>query len=76
MPNMLYRDLGSIAQLYNTVHKIPNGSFQKNPLPPPQRILEVNPTPFGCPNTLTILRNNFFSPPLQDGRKFLHVGVV
>ena len=25
---------------------------------------EVNtPTPFGCPNTYTIIRNKFFSPP-------------
>jgi hypothetical protein len=38
-------------------------SFQKTSIPPPQRKLEVNPpTPFGCPNTFTIIRNNFFSP--------------
>jgi hypothetical protein len=40
------------------------------------RKLEVNsPTPFGCPNTLTIIRNNFFSPPLPDSRNFLRGGV-
>jgi hypothetical protein len=47
-----------------------NGSFQKTSIPPPQRKLEVNPpTPFGCPNTFTIIRNNFISP--SDGRNFL-----
>jgi hypothetical protein len=52
-----------------------NGSFQKTSIPPPRRKLEVNPpTPFGCPNTLTIIRNNFFSPP--DGRNFLCGGSV
>ena len=45
------------------------GSFQKTSIPPPQRKLQVNPpTPFGCPNTFTIIRNNFFSPPPPDGR--------
>jgi hypothetical protein len=29
------------------------------------------PTPFGCPNTFTIIRHNFFSPPPPDGRNFL-----
>jgi hypothetical protein len=29
------------------------------------------PTPFGSHNTLTIIRNNFFFPPLLDGRNFL-----
>jgi hypothetical protein len=48
------------------------GSFHKTSIPPPQRKLEVNPpTPFGCPNTFTIIRNNFFSPPPPDGRNFL-----
>ena len=42
------------------------GSFQKTSIPPPQGKLEVNPpTPFGCPNTLTIIRNNFFPVPLR-----------
>jgi hypothetical protein len=31
--------------------------------------LEVDPSnPFGCPNTLTIIRNKLFSPPLLDRR--------
>ena len=52
-----------------------NGSFQKTSIPPPRRKLEVNPpTPFGCPNTFTIIRNNFFSPPLPDGRNFFRGG--
>ena len=43
----------------------------------PRRKLEVNPpTPFGCPNTFTIIRNNFFFPPPQDGRNFLRGGSV
>ena len=51
------------------------GSFQKTSIPPPRRKLEVNPpTPFGCPNTFTIIRNNFVSPP--DGRNFLRGGSV
>jgi hypothetical protein len=33
------------------------------------------PTPFGCPNTFTIIRNNFVSPPPPDGRNFLRGGV-
>ena len=32
------------------------------------------PTPFGCPNTFTIIRNNFSSPPPPDGRNFLRGG--
>jgi hypothetical protein len=41
----------------------------------PRRKLEVNPpTPFGCPNTFTIIRNNFVSPPPPDGRNFLRGG--
>jgi hypothetical protein len=55
-----------LVDIYN------NGSFQKTSIPPPQRKLEVNPpTPFGCPNTFTIIRNNFVSPPPLDGRNFL-----
>jgi hypothetical protein len=51
------------------------GSFQKTSIPPPQRKWEVNPpTPFGCPNTFTIIRNNFFSPPPPDGRNVLRGG--
>ena len=51
-----------------------NGSFQKTSIPPPQRKLEVNPpTPFGCHNTLTIIRNNSVFPPPPDGRNFLCV---
>jgi hypothetical protein len=42
---------------------------------PLRRKYEVNPpTSFGCPNTFTIIRNNFFSPPPPDGRNFLHGG--
>jgi hypothetical protein len=42
------------------------GSFKKTSMPPPLRKLEVNPpTPFGCPNTFTIIRNNFVSLPLR-----------
>jgi hypothetical protein len=53
------------------------GLFQKTSIPPPRRKLEVNPpTPFGCPNTFTIIRNNFFSPPPPDGRNFLRGGSV
>jgi hypothetical protein len=54
-------------------------SFQKTSIPPPQRKLEVNPpTPFGCPNTFTIIRNNFVLkfPPPPDGRNFLRGGSV
>ena len=41
------------------------GLFQKTSIPPPRRELEVNPpTPFGCPNTFTIIRNNFSPLPL------------
>ena len=49
-----------------------NGSFHKTSIPPPRRKLEVNPppTPFGCPNTFTNIRNNFFSPPLSGRQKF------
>jgi hypothetical protein len=61
--------------LFWNVHYI--GSFQKTSIPPPQRKLEVNPpTPFGCPNTFTIIRNNFVSPPPPDGRNFLCGGSV
>jgi hypothetical protein len=31
-------------------------------------------TPFRCPNTFTIIRNNFFFPPPPDGRNFLCEG--
>ena len=42
------------------------GHSRKQPHLPPRRKLEVNPpTPFGCPNTITIIRNNFLSPPLR-----------
>ena len=52
-----------------------NESFQKTSIPPPWRELEVNrSTAFGCPNTLTIITNNFFSCP--DGRNFLRAGSV
>ena len=52
-------------------------SFQKTSIPPPRRKLEVNPpTPFGCPNTFTIITNNFFSPLPPDGRNFLRGGSV
>jgi hypothetical protein len=34
------------------------------------------PTPFGCPNTITIIRNNLLSPPPPDGRNFLCGGSV
>jgi hypothetical protein len=41
----------------------------------PRRKLEVNPpTPFGCTNAFTIIRNNFVSPPPPDGRNFLRGG--
>jgi hypothetical protein len=33
-------------------------------------------TPFGCPNTFTIIRNNFFSPPSPDAGNFLCGGSV
>jgi hypothetical protein len=54
------------------------GHSRKHPwIPPPQRKFEVNPpTPFGCPDTFTIIRNNFFSPPPPDGRNFLRGGSV
>ena len=53
------------------------GSFQKTSIPPSRRKLEVYPpTPFGCPNTFTIIRNNFVSPPPPEGRNFLRVGGV
>ena len=43
-----------------------NGSFQKTSIPPPRRKLYVNPpTPFGCPNTFTIIRNIFSPLPLR-----------
>ena len=29
------------------------------------------PTPFGCPNTLTIIRNKIFCLPTPNGRNFL-----
>jgi hypothetical protein len=51
--------------------------LQKTSIPPPRRKLEVNPpTPFGCPNTFTIIRNNFVSPPPPDSRNFLRGGSV
>ena len=54
-----------------------NGSFQKTSIPPPRRKLEVNPpTPFRRPNTFTIIRNNFVSPPPPDSRNFLRGGSV
>ena len=38
----------------------------------PHRIAIFNSfSPFGCPNTFTIIRNNFFFPPPPDGRNFL-----
>jgi hypothetical protein len=38
----------------------------------PTEEIGVNPhTPFRCPNTFTIIRNNFFSPLPPDGRNFL-----
>jgi hypothetical protein len=44
---------------------------------PPRRKLEGNPpTPFRCPNTLTIIRNKFFFPPPLDDRNFLLGGRV
>ena len=47
------------------------GSFQKTSIPPPRRKLEVNPpTPFGCSNTFTIMRNNFVSPSPSGQQKF------
>ena len=53
------------------------GSFQKTSIPPPRRKLEVNPpTPFGCPNTFIIIRNNFVFPPPPDGRNFPRGGSV
>jgi hypothetical protein len=36
--------------------------------------LHILTFPFGCPNTFTIIRNNFFSPPPSDGRNFLRGG--
>jgi hypothetical protein len=48
------------------------GHSRKHPYHPHRGNLnskEVNPpTPFGCPNTFTIIRN---SPPPPDGRNFL-----
>ena len=47
-----------------------NGSFQKTSKHPYHggNWKLTPPTPFGCPNALTIIRNNFFSPPPPDGR--------
>jgi hypothetical protein len=54
-----------------TCTRVRIGSFQKASIPPPQRKLEVNPpTPFGCPNTFTIIRNNFVSPSPSGQQKF------
>jgi hypothetical protein len=53
------------------------GHSRKHPYHPHRgnRTEEINPpTPFGCPNTFTIIRNNFFSPPPPDGRNFLRGG--
>ena len=54
------------------------GHFRKHPsIPPPQMKLEVNPpTPFGYPNTFTIIRKDVVSPPPPDGRNFLRGGSV
>jgi hypothetical protein len=44
------------------IHTPPTEEIGSSPPPP---------IPFGCPNTFTIIRNNFVSPPPPDGRNFL-----
>ena len=52
------------------------GHSRKHPYHPHGGNWRLTPTPFGCPNTFTIIRNNFVSPPPPDGRNFLREGSV
>jgi hypothetical protein len=51
--------------------------FRKHPYHPHGGNWKLTPpTPFGCPNTFTIIRNNFVSHPPPDGSNFLCGGSV
>jgi hypothetical protein len=60
-------------EIYN-VHGI-LGYSRKHSYHPHRGNWKLIPSPFGCPNTFTIIRNNFLSPPPPEGRNFLRGGV-
>ena len=63
---------------YCVMAKLINGHSRKHPYNPHRGNWKLTPppTPFGCPNSFTIIRNNFVSPPPLDGKNFFCEGSV